>query len=185
MPYDDIVDEAVAAGWIDSRSSSIDTDRPALLVTPRNPVSRWSARNKQRVERLTAAGLMQPAGLAVVADAKRSGTWSALIARTISGGVLLVAGAAMLVLPGPGLVVIVAGQSLLAVDYVWARRLRGHATEHLAATGRTIRRAATAHRGRRHDDGRDCDGAADTDDRDVRERDRRRGVEHPTSEVRS
>ena len=78
VPYDDIVDEAVAAGWIDSRPRSIDTERSALLLTPRKPRSRWSAKNKQRVERLMAAGLMQPAGLASVAEAKTSGTWDGL-----------------------------------------------------------------------------------------------------------
>jgi uncharacterized protein YdeI (YjbR/CyaY-like superfamily) len=78
VPYDDLVDEAIAAGWIDSRPRSIDAERSALLVTPRKPTSRWSAKNKQRVDRLTAAGLMQPPGLAVVAAARISGTWDAL-----------------------------------------------------------------------------------------------------------
>ena len=49
-----------------------------LLVTPRKPKSAWSALNKQRAERLIAAGLMTPAGLAVIEAAKRSGTWEAL-----------------------------------------------------------------------------------------------------------
>lgn len=78
VPYDDIVDEAVAAGWIDSRPRSIDAERSALLLTPRKSRSRWSAKNKRRVERLMAAGLMQPAGLAAVADAKASGNWDGL-----------------------------------------------------------------------------------------------------------
>lgn len=75
VPYDDIVDEAVAAGWIDSRPRTIDAERSALLVTPRKPRSRRSAKNKQRVERLGAQGLMQPAGAGAVADAKASGIW--------------------------------------------------------------------------------------------------------------
>ena len=78
VPYDDIVDEAVAAGWIDSRPHSIDDQRSALLVTPRKRHSRWSGKNKQRVEHLTNAGLMQPAGLAAVADAEASGAWNSL-----------------------------------------------------------------------------------------------------------
>jgi tellurite resistance protein TerC len=41
---------------------------------------------------------------------------------TIGGGLLLAAGAAMLVLPGPGLLVIAAGLALLATEFVWARR---------------------------------------------------------------
>jgi uncharacterized protein YdeI (YjbR/CyaY-like superfamily) len=79
VPYDDdIVDEAIAAGWVDSRPRSVDTERSALLVTPRKASSRWSAKNKQRVGRLTAAGLMRPAGLAAVEAAKAAGTWTGL-----------------------------------------------------------------------------------------------------------
>jgi tellurite resistance protein TerC len=42
---------------------------------------------------------------------------------SIGGALLLAAGAAMLVLPGPGLLVIAAGLALLATEFVWARRL--------------------------------------------------------------
>lgn len=46
------------------------------------------------------------------------------IARIVAGSFLVVVGVAMLVLPGPGVVVILAGLSLLAVDIAFARRLR-------------------------------------------------------------
>ena len=42
---------------------------------------------------------------------------------TIAGFVVLLAGAAMLVLPGPGLLVIIGGLAILATEYVWAQRL--------------------------------------------------------------
>ena len=42
---------------------------------------------------------------------------------TIVGGALLLVGAAMMVLPGPGILVIVAGLAVLATEYVWAQRL--------------------------------------------------------------
>jgi uncharacterized protein (TIGR02611 family) len=42
---------------------------------------------------------------------------------TIAGFVVILAGAAMLVLPGPGLLVIIAGLAILATEYVWAQRL--------------------------------------------------------------
>jgi Putative transmembrane protein (PGPGW) len=42
---------------------------------------------------------------------------------TIAGFLVLLAGAAMLVLPGPGIVVIIAGLAILATEYVWAQRL--------------------------------------------------------------
>lgn len=76
--YDDVVEEALCFGWIDSRPRSLDEDRSQILVTPRKPTSRWSRLNKQRVERLSRAGLMTPAGLAAVEEAKRNGTWTAL-----------------------------------------------------------------------------------------------------------
>ena len=42
---------------------------------------------------------------------------------TIVGVALLVLGLAMMVLPGPGILVIVAGLAVLATEYVWARSL--------------------------------------------------------------
>jgi hypothetical protein len=42
---------------------------------------------------------------------------------TIAGFLLILVGAAMLVLPGPGLLVIIAGLAVLATEYVWAQRL--------------------------------------------------------------
>lgn len=76
--YDDIVEEALAFGWVDSQPKTIDDQLSARLLTPRKPGSNWSRLNKERVERLTAAGLMQPAGLAAVAAAKANGRWTAL-----------------------------------------------------------------------------------------------------------
>ncbi len=42
---------------------------------------------------------------------------------TIVGVALLALGAAMMVLPGPGILVIVGGLALLATEYVWARKM--------------------------------------------------------------
>lgn len=78
VSYDDIVDEAIAHGWVDSRPASLDAARSQILVTPRQPTSNWSRVNQQRVARLTAAGRMTPAGQAVVDRAKDNGTWTAL-----------------------------------------------------------------------------------------------------------
>ena len=49
-------------------------------------------------------------------------TWRAGIA--LAGGVVLVAGLVMLVLPGPGLLTIAAGLALLALEFEAARGLR-------------------------------------------------------------
>jgi uncharacterized protein (TIGR02611 family) len=60
------------------------------------------------------------------------GTARALLIRvgvTVAGPLVVLAGVAMLVLPGPGLVVIAAGLALLALEYRWARRalaMMGH-----------------------------------------------------------
>ncbi len=42
------------------------------------------------------------------------------IAVTIVGGVVVVAGLAMLVLPGPGILVVAVGFAILGTEYVWA-----------------------------------------------------------------
>jgi tellurite resistance protein TerC len=39
------------------------------------------------------------------------------------GSTVLILGAAMIVLPGPGLVVIPLGLAVLAAEFIWARRL--------------------------------------------------------------
>ena len=48
---------------------------------------------------------------------------------TVAGLVLLAAGLAMMVLPGPGVLVIVAGLAVLATEYVWAQRMLNYAKE--------------------------------------------------------
>ena len=45
------------------------------------------------------------------------------VAVTIAGFAVLLAGVAMLILPGPGIVVILAGLAILGTEYVWAQRL--------------------------------------------------------------
>lgn len=77
VAYADAVEEALCVGWIDSRPNALDAERSTQLFSPRKPGSPWSRLNKQRIETLTAAGLMRPAGLAVVAAAKADGSWSA------------------------------------------------------------------------------------------------------------
>ena len=66
VPVGDVVDEALAHGWIDSRPRKLDDQRSARLITPRQPTSNWSRVNKQRVQRLIRDDLITPAGLAAV-----------------------------------------------------------------------------------------------------------------------
>lgn len=78
VPYDDLVEEALCFGWVDSTRRPVDADRFSLQMTPRRPGSGWSAVNKERIARLEAAGLMRPAGRAMVAMARASGAWGLL-----------------------------------------------------------------------------------------------------------
>ncbi len=64
LTWDDAVPEALCFGWIDSVVQRIDDDTVRQRWTPRKPASIWSAVNIAHVERLTAAGLMRPAGIA-------------------------------------------------------------------------------------------------------------------------
>lgn len=78
VPYDDLVEEALAFGWVDSLPRKLDEQRTMLLMSPRKPGSNWSAVNRARVGKMTLAGLMHPAGLARVEQARIDGSWSAL-----------------------------------------------------------------------------------------------------------
>ena len=78
ISYDEIVDQCICFGWVDSLPRKLDDERTMLRLSPRNPQSNWSRVNKERVERLTAAGLMHPHGMALVELAKQLGTWDFL-----------------------------------------------------------------------------------------------------------
>ena len=78
VAYDELVEEAIAHGWIDSQARAVDAERSSLLMTPRKPKSGWSRPNKERVKKLLKEGLMTPAGQAAIDVAKENGSWSAL-----------------------------------------------------------------------------------------------------------
>ncbi|MEM8536181.1 MAG: YdeI/OmpD-associated family protein [Chloroflexota bacterium] len=76
ISYDEIVEEALCFGWVDSRPNALDDERAMFLVSPRNPQSPWSRLNKQRVERLIEQGLMTGAGLVKIEAARQNGAWN-------------------------------------------------------------------------------------------------------------
>ena len=78
LSYAEAVEEALCFGWIDSHPRKLDAERSQLLFTPRQPRSGWSKVNKERLQRLEAAGLLMPAGLAAIARAKENGAWESL-----------------------------------------------------------------------------------------------------------
>jgi uncharacterized protein YdeI (YjbR/CyaY-like superfamily) len=78
LAYEDIVQECLAHGWVDSLARSKDDRRSMLWISPRRKGSNWSRVNKAHIERLEAQGLMTPSGRAAVERAKGDGTWTAL-----------------------------------------------------------------------------------------------------------
>ena len=78
LDYGEAVEEALCFGWVDSTGGRFDDRRTKLYFAPRKPRSVWSASNKARVERLSAAGLMRAAGLEAIERAKSNGSWTAL-----------------------------------------------------------------------------------------------------------
>jgi uncharacterized protein YdeI (YjbR/CyaY-like superfamily) len=63
MTWSESVDQALCFGWIDGIRRSIDAESYSIRFTPRKKSSIWSAININKIEELTKAGLMQPAGL--------------------------------------------------------------------------------------------------------------------------
>ena len=70
MPYDDLINEALCFGWVDSLVKRLDDSCYAIKVTPRKPTSKWSDINRKRWKQLQAAGLLAAPGLAAAPTAK-------------------------------------------------------------------------------------------------------------------
>lgn len=78
IAWNDLVEEVLCFGWVDSLPRKVDAERTKILVTPRRPTSKWSAKNKAHIADLEARGLLHESGRAVVEAARASGTWTAL-----------------------------------------------------------------------------------------------------------
>jgi uncharacterized protein YdeI (YjbR/CyaY-like superfamily) len=77
VTHDEALDWALCYGWIDGQRKGQDHTYFLQKFTPRRRRSLWSKRNIEKVGWLTAAGRMQPAGLAEVQAAKGDGRWEA------------------------------------------------------------------------------------------------------------
>lgn len=86
LTYSQAVEEALCFGWIDSRPNKRDEESYYQLFARRNPKSKWSRLNKQRVEKLIREGRMRAEGMAVIELAKQNGSWNALDA--VEDGIL-------------------------------------------------------------------------------------------------
>ena len=69
------LDVALCYGWIDGQLKRFDDSSYLHKFTPRGTRSVWSKVNREHIERLTKENRMRPAGLAVVAAAKKDGRW--------------------------------------------------------------------------------------------------------------
>lgn len=67
VTWEQLVDEVLCFGWIDSVRMPYGENAGAQRITPRRDGSIWSARNVARVEALRAEGRMRPAGEAAYA----------------------------------------------------------------------------------------------------------------------
>ena len=64
MSWSQSVDQALCFGWIDGVRKAIDKESYTIRFTPRRSNSIWSTVNIKKIDELTKAGLMKPAGLA-------------------------------------------------------------------------------------------------------------------------
>jgi uncharacterized protein YdeI (YjbR/CyaY-like superfamily) len=76
--YPEAVDEALCFGWVDSKPNKRDHESYYQFFAKRNPKSKWSKINKEKVERLIEEGLMTQSGMEMITLAKQVGTWDAL-----------------------------------------------------------------------------------------------------------
>lgn len=68
------------------------------------------------------------------------------IARIVGGSALVLAGVFMLVLPGPGIITIVAGLALLSKEVTWAERLADKVRARFGVEAETSERPAVSDR---------------------------------------
>lgn len=78
--YPEVLDSAIAHGWIDGQRRPLDETYFLQRFTPRGPRSKWSQVNRDKATRLIAEGRMHPAGLAQVEAARADGRWEAAYA---------------------------------------------------------------------------------------------------------
>ena len=78
ITWSEAVDEALCFGWIDSVKKKLDEERAIQFFGKRKPKSTWSRINKDKVQKLSEAGLIAEAGWACIEQAKQNGSWEIL-----------------------------------------------------------------------------------------------------------
>jgi uncharacterized protein YdeI (YjbR/CyaY-like superfamily) len=80
VAYPEVLDTAIAYGWIDGQRKALDETYFLQRFTPRRARSPWSKINRAKAEAMIAAGTMKAAGLAEVERARADGRWDAAYA---------------------------------------------------------------------------------------------------------
>lgn len=78
ITWSESVDVALCFGWIDSKKVKVDEETSHQFFSKRKPKGTWSKINKDKIEKLTAQGLMTEAGLRSIETAKQNGSWTIL-----------------------------------------------------------------------------------------------------------
>ena len=80
VSYSEALDIALCFGWIDASKRPLDERFWLQRFTPRGPRSRWSQRNRDRIDELARDGRLRRSGDAEVQRAKDDGRWEAAYA---------------------------------------------------------------------------------------------------------
>lgn len=75
MKAGEALEEALCFGWIDGQMQSLDDKAYIKYFAQRRPNSKWSAKNKEIVQKLEKEGLMTECGRGKIAQAKKNGQW--------------------------------------------------------------------------------------------------------------
>ena len=88
VTYAEALDSALCHGWIDGQKQKCDDHYFLQRFTPRRSNSIWSEINRVKALALLERGLMQPAGLAAVEQARANGRWDTAYGRESHAAIL-------------------------------------------------------------------------------------------------
>lgn len=77
ITHPEALDVALCYGWIDGQVKPLDESYSLRRFIPRRKNSIWSQINRAKALQLIEQGLMEPAGLAAIEQAKANGRWEA------------------------------------------------------------------------------------------------------------
>jgi uncharacterized protein YdeI (YjbR/CyaY-like superfamily) len=75
LSWEEIVEECLCFGWIDSLPGKVDETKTKIYISPRKTNSGWSRRNKDLLIELQKSGLIEKPGLEAIERAKANCSW--------------------------------------------------------------------------------------------------------------